>query len=177
MKPTTNLKMGPLTPAMVNLRHAVLTRRTGLLVALGACVADLASKFAVLAASTVTPFSLWVIPHQLGLQLQWNTGMSFSLLQNTPGGTLLLAGVGIVASLWFVYWLADHPDALHQSGVGLVLGGALGNLFDRLVHGAVVDFLIISPLGLFPYTFNIADACITVGVGLLLLHGFLTRKA
>jgi signal peptidase II len=152
-------------------------RRVGLGVALAGFAADVASKGMALSLDADGVLPWWLVPHQVGVQLQWNTGMSFSLLQNVVWGPVLLAAVAVVASVFFVRWLGESRDGLHQFGVGLVLAGALGNLLDRLVHGAVVDFLLVNPWGLFPYTFNVADACITVGVSLLLLHGFLTRKA
>lgn len=57
----------------------------------------------------------------------------------------------------------------------MLIGGAIGNLLDRAQHGAVVDFLVLNPWGLFPYTFNIADVAITFGVVLLLLDSWLRR--
>ncbi|MCA3243775.1 MAG: signal peptidase II, partial [Alphaproteobacteria bacterium] len=82
--------------------------------------------------------------------------------------------VAVAASAWFTHWLAAEGNpkpwpSLHQAGLAAIIGGALGNLVDRVQHGAVVDFLVVNPWGLFPYTFNLADAAITVGVALLLL--------
>lgn len=151
-------------------------RKVGLAVALAGFLLDVASKGSVLSLSDQGVLPWWLVPGQVGLNLQWNTGMSFSLLQNVVWGPVVLACVAVVASIFFVRWLGESRDRLHQGGVGLVLAGALGNLLDRLVHGAVVDFILLNPWGVFPYTFNVADACITVGVLLLLLHGILTRN-
>jgi signal peptidase II len=75
-----------------------------------------------------------------------------------------------------VHWLGEERGwNWHQLGLGLLIGGALGNLVDRVQHGAVVDFALVNPWGLFPYTFNVADGAITVGVALLLLDSFLRR--
>ena len=104
----------------------------------------------------------------LGLQLAFNSGTAFSLFSGagawlTPLALVVLAGVGWAA------WAAR--SRLRSVGFGLVLGGAAGNLADRLFrghHGAVVDFVTLSH---WP-TFNVADASITVGV-VLLMAGYL----
>jgi signal peptidase II len=99
-----------------------------------------------------------------GLALGYNSGAAFSLFTGlTP--LVVLVGVVLVAVLC---WLARRTQGtLVAVGLGLVLGGALGNLADRLFrghHGAVVDFITLTH---WP-TFNVGDACITVGVVLLL---------
>ncbi|MNJ18211.1 Lipoprotein signal peptidase [compost metagenome] len=62
------------------------------------------------------------------------------------------------------------------AAIGLVMGGALGNVIDRIRFGGVVDFLDFSGTGLFPWIFNVADSGITVGVGLLILDSFLSER-
>jgi lipoprotein signal peptidase len=116
----------------------------------------------------------WLMEGQLGLGFGWNRGMSFSLLDGFAYAPHLLGLVAVAASAWFTHWLAAEGNpkpwpSLHQAGLAAIIGGALGNLVDRVQHGAVVDFLVVNPWGLFPYTFNLADAAITVGVALLLL--------
>jgi signal peptidase II len=101
----------------------------------------------------------------LDLQLSFNTGSAFSLFQDHTD--LVVAVVCIlIAALAVLVW---RSTSLRRAAIlGLVLGGALGNLSDRLFrtdHGAVVDFV---DLHFWP-TFNVADACITVGCVLLLL--------
>lgn len=110
----------------------------------------------------------------LDLELSLNTGSSFSLLQ---GETVLLVAVAavLVSALVVMVWRA--PTLGRAAIFGLILGGALGNLADRLFrgdHGAVVDFVALH----FWPTFNVADSCIDVGCVLLLLsllHGWRTR--
>ena len=58
----------------------------------------------------------------------------------------------------------------------LILGGALGNLYDRLLSGAVVDFININPMGFFPYTFNLADSFITIGMVFILFSDFFVNR-
>jgi signal peptidase II len=104
----------------------------------------------------------------VGLRLSRNSGGAFSLFQ---GYTPLLAVLAIVLALILVRAVSRTDDRLVLVALALVLGGALGNLVDRLVRspgflrGEVVDFVNV---GSFP-TFNVADAAITVGGGLLLL--------
>lgn len=99
----------------------------------------------------------------LGLSLQENTGSAFSLFQGD--GTALAAVAAVLAV--GVGWLAWRSQSLLMAlATGLVLGGALGNLADRVRRGRVVDFVTLSH---WP-TFNVADACITVGVVLVVVH-------
>jgi signal peptidase II len=102
---------------------------------------------------------------RLDLALSLNTGSAFSLFQGyTP--FIVTVAVGLIAVLLVMVWRA--PTLARAAILGLILGGALGNLSDRLFraeHGAVVDFIDFH----FWPTFNVADACITVGCILLAL--------
>ncbi|WP_207783251.1 signal peptidase II [Methylosinus sporium] len=111
----------------------------------------------------------------LDLVLSWNFGVSYSLLssQTEPTRALLIAfQLSIVACL--AYWLWRAPRRLTAAALGLVVGGALGNVADRLTRGAVADFFFFHtalPVGpLANYVFNVADAAIFIGVLLLLLE-------
>lgn len=100
-----------------------------------------------------------------------NYGASFGMLH---GSRVLLSMLSITIALGLVYWLGQLRRIVAASGVAFVIGGALGNLYDRLAYGYVVDFLDFSGL-MFPWVFNIADAAINVGVALLLLDAYQTR--
>lgn len=109
--------------------------------------------------------------------MAFNRGVSFSLFaQDSRTGVLVLCAValGIVALL--SYWMLRAPSKILGVALGLMIGGALGNLLDRLRIGAVVDFLYFhwDPHG-FP-AFNVADTAITIGVGLILLDSFLEGR-
>lgn len=157
------------------MRNYLSARYDGLLVALTALLLDYASKAWALAAEQAGTLPLWLVPEQIGLRFAWNRGMSFSLLNDVAWGPLVLGGVAVAACVWFVQWLGESRRFLHQWGLGLLLGGAAGNVLDRVQHGAVVDFLLFNPNGLFPFTFNVADAAISVGVAMLLLDSWRQR--
>ena len=107
-----------------------------------------------------------------------NTGAAFSFLAGASGWQRwFFVGLGIAASIFIVWMLRRHPEqTLFCFAVSMILGGALGNVIDRLLHGYVVDFLdfhfeFLSPLfpgGHFP-SFNVADSAITVGAACLIL--------
>ena len=109
--------------------------------------------------------SLPLIPHALHLTYVRNRGAAFGLLQGRQSLFIILA-LGIIA--WLVRELAFRPSASRavRWGCALVLGGAAGNLLDRLRFGYVVDFI---DLRVWP-VFNVGDSAITIGVTLLILH-------
>ena len=156
----------------------LLARQHALMVAALVLVADDISKEWALYMLQHGKLPLWIVENQLGFGFGWNRGMSFSLLDSAAYGPLLLGTVAVLAIGWFTHWLASECKgwpSLHQAGLALIIGGAAGNLVDRIQHGAVIDFLVLNPWGLFPYTFNIADAAITFGVAALLLDMWRTR--
>jgi signal peptidase II len=102
----------------------------------------------------------------------WNRGVSFGILAAHEGATAwLLGGVALVVAAGLVGWLSRVERALLALSLGLVIGGALGNVIDRGRFGAVFDFLDFHLAGWHWPAFNLADSAITVGVGLLLLDG------
>lgn len=153
----------------------LMVRQSGLAVALVALLLDYASKAWALAAETAGTLPLWLVPGEVGFRFAWNRGMSFSLLNDVAWGPWVLGAVAVAACVWFVHWLGESTRWMHQWGLGMLIGGAVGNVVDRVQHGAVVDFLLFNPNGMFPFTFNIADAAITVGVVMLLLDSWRQR--
>ena len=108
----------------------------------------------------------------LDLQLSLNTGSAFSLLQGQDA-LLVVVAVVLVTGLSLLVWRA--PTTARAATLGLIIGGALGNLSDRLFrgdHGAVVDFVALH----FWPTFNVADASIVVGCALLVISLFLEAR-
>lgn len=159
-------------------------RRTGLTVAFAAIVIDFITKAVVLGNLRHLPRD--VIPGFFNLSFALNRGVSFSFLNNIqepirlgewiiPASVYLPLGlsfVGIAASIGLVWWMGHQRTTAAHWGLGLIAGGALGNVLDRLQHGAVVDFLHVYYNDWHFPAFNVADSCITVGVALLLLDGF-----
>ena len=105
-----------------------------------------------------------------------NTGVAFGFFPQLGGLFTVLSAVVIVGMLIFHNAIAE-TDLWVYAGLGLVTGGALGNLIDRLVRGYVVDFIDVNfwPLREWP-VFNIADSAIVVGVAILLLDAFLLNE-
>ena len=103
-----------------------------------------------------------------------NTGAAFSFLADAGGWQKwFFTAVSIIASIVIIYLLKKHTEnKLFCLGLALVLGGALGNLYDRVTLGYVVDFLSFHINGLYWPAFNVADSAICVGVGFLLLDSF-----
>ncbi|MEH6743648.1 signal peptidase II [Hyphomonas sp.] len=113
------------------------------------------------------------VPGPIDLTMVWNRGMSYGLLQSDGIGRWLLALVMLVIALGFLYWLVRYADHwLLKLSLGMVVGGAFGNLIDRVQFGAVVDFINAGDL-YFPWIFNVADAAISVGAVLLFVDQFL----
>src|SRR5262249_55612218 len=119
-----------------------------------------------------------VIDGFFNLRYSENTGVAFGLLQQLPGGRFLLTLVALAAFVLVLHYLRKTP-AEHvrmQVALGLVGGGAIGNLIDRIMFGRVTDF-IVWHAGVHEWpAFNIADAALVVGVGLMALDMFKNEK-
>lgn len=111
------------------------------------------------------------------LVLVFNKGAAFSFLAGAGGWqTPVLIGISVVASLVVGWMLWRNPSRrILDIGLTLILGGALGNLIDRVAYGQVVDFLVFHAYGWSYPAFNLADSAITVGAGALILESFLPR--
>ena len=120
--------------------------------------------------------SLTVIPHFFNLTLGFNTGAIFGSLQGLPEWvrTVIFTVAGIAALIYFGgLFIKDATPTWERAALGLILGGALGNGLDRLIHGHVVDFLDFVFGGWHYWTFNLADSAIVCGAilfGLSLLR-------
>lgn len=108
-----------------------------------------------------------------------NEGAAFSFLADAGGWQKwFFTIVSTVASIFILYLLNKHQqEKLFSLGLALVLGGAIGNLYDRVTLGYVVDFLSFHLNDLYWPAFNVADSAITVGVGILLLDSFKPKQA
>ncbi|MDD3762725.1 MAG: signal peptidase II [Nevskiales bacterium] len=116
--------------------------------------------------------SIPVLPH-LNIVHMKNTGAAFSMMSDAPPFVFVLLGVGV--SLGILWWLRRHPrqQTLLATALSLILGGALGNVIDRVSRGHVVDFVDFY-VGTWHFAaFNVADIAISVGTALLLLDTLL----
>ncbi len=118
----------------------------------------------------------------LALTMSWNRGIAYTMLRSDGDlGRYALAGLALVAACFLAAWLWRGRGFARTLGLGCLIGGALGNASDRLVHGAVADFLYFhTPISLGPlsnYVFNGADAGIFAGVMLLLYDSLATPDA
>ena len=111
------------------------------------------------------------------LVLTFNTGAAFSFLAGADGWQRwFFTAVAIAASV-FIVWLLDRGGhRLYLAGLALILGGAIGNLVDRLVLGHVVDFVLLHWRGWNYPAFNVADSAITIGAALLVLDAFRAKS-
>lgn len=111
------------------------------------------------------------------LRLTYNPGAAFSFLGGQGGWQRwLFAGLAIVVALWLLYSLLfDRLNGLTRLGYAGIMGGALGNLYDRLIHGKVIDFIQWHYQEHYWPIFNIADVAITTGVAFVIL-GMLLNK-
>ena len=106
----------------------------------------------------------------INFYMAWNKGINFGLLEgDSVFQAYSLTMISIVISLVFLFWLRNSSSFFIQLLVALVIGGALGNAIDRLLYGAVADFINITCCGFRnPYSFNLADIFIFIGlIGLL----------
>lgn len=116
-----------------------------------------------------------VLPPVLVFRMAWNQGMNFGLFaQDSDIARWLLIFVAVAISIWVWLWVRrEKTGARAEVAAGLLIGGAIGNVIDRLAYGAVADFLNMSCCRIEnPFAFNIADVAIFVGaIGLVVLSG------
>lgn len=103
--------------------------------------------------------------------MAWNKGVSYGLFQaETAIGRIGLILFALAVVIGLGLWLAKVESKVTAVAIGLVIGGALGNVLDRFLYGAVADFFSFHGFGFYWYVFNVADIWISMGVGLILLE-------
>ncbi len=113
-------------------------------------------------------------PFGLDLTMVWNRGVTFGLLSGDGAWNhVILAALAAAIAVFMLRWLARSEGRMVALALGAVIGGAFGNVLDRLRFGAVVDFVDAHAWGWHWYVFNVADAAIVCGVGVLLLDALL----
>ena len=116
--------------------------------------------------------SIDVISPFLNFRMAWNRGINFGLFSSGgPASRIILVTLSICICAGLLWWVRNNKDSVQRFFVALIIGGALGNALDRVIFGAVVDFLNMSCCGLRnPFSFNVADIAIFVGAFALLFY-------
>ncbi len=145
----------------------------GLGIAIAAVVftVDLATKLWVLDGLALEATGPIAVTPWLEFVLVWNRGVSYGLFQqDSETGRWILVAVTVVATIALAAWMARTTSRLSAVALGLVVGGAVGNGVDRVVYGAVVDFVHFHVADFSWYVFNVADAAIVAGAALIVLE-------
>ncbi len=146
-------------------------RSLGLIAAVASFAIDQATKLWLLDGFGLAERSPVRVAPVLDLILAWNPGISFSLFQaQSAAGRMLLNAMTLLAVLLLLLWLLRARTRITGVALGLLIGGALGNVSDRMAYGAVVDFVSFHVGHFYWYIFNGADCAITLGVILLLVE-------
>lgn len=118
---------------------------------------------------TILPF--------FNLVMVWNEGVSFGLFSNAGDLSLwILVALTIAITIWFTVWLFMTNILTQKIAITMVIGGALGNIIDRLRFGGVIDFLDFHAFGWHYPAFNLADSCIVLGVIILIFYALFFEK-
>ena len=144
-------------------------QRLGLIIGAAILGLDQLSKWWILTIFHLPERGMAIVLPFFNLAMVWNRGVSFGMFNS--GGALgrwLLAIVALVVVGFLLVWLRQAGNRLMAVAIGLIVGGALGNLIDRVRFGAVVDFIELHAAGYAFYVFNVADAAISIGVALLI---------
>ncbi|MGE0876251.1 MAG: signal peptidase II [Burkholderiales bacterium] len=143
--------------------------------ALAVVLADQASKWLVQA--SLAPGERVALAPFLDLVLVFNKGAAFSFLADAPGWQRpFFIGIAAVAAVMVSTMLVREPEKrLLCAGLALILGGALGNVWDRIAYGHVVDFVLLHAGGWHWPAFNVADSAISVGAGIVIVDSLVQR--
>jgi len=143
----------------------------GLLVALAVVIVDQVSKYIVLN-YVLTEYAAVILTPFFAIVRAWNTGVSFSMFNNWGiNGVYILSGIALVIVFVLLKWLRNEQNKMLQVALGFIIGGAIGNVIDRIRLGAVFDFLDFY-IGEHHWpAFNAADSFICVGAFIIIVHG------
>lgn len=143
----------------------------GLLIALGIIIFDQISKYYILN-YVLNQYGIIPYTDYFNLVKAWNTGVSFSMFNNHGNmGKYALCAVAIAIVLFLINWLKTESDKYMQIALGFIIGGAVGNVIDRIRLGAVFDFLDFYWGDYHWPAFNVADSFICIGAAMIIVHG------
>ena len=150
--------------------------RLGLIMGLIVLAADQGSKYWILYVLDLPDLRQVVLLPVLNLTMVWNQGVTFGFLQGLGQWThLILASVALIVVGLLGFWLRQAANAFTACAIGVIAGGAVGNVIDRIRYGAVVDFIHTHVGDWNWYVFNVADAAIVCGVIGLIVENWINR--
>jgi signal peptidase II len=149
---------------------------TAYMIAVGILMADQGSKRYVIEAMQLPAVGSVPLFGPVNFTMVWNRGVSFGLFQAEADiMRWVLAAFSAIVAVLLIWWARKQTRLLPLTAIGLIIGGAIGNLIDRIKYGAVADFVDLSQV-FFPWVFNLADSAITIGVILLLVDSVRAEK-
>ena len=149
----------------------------GLLIALAVVAVDQLTKYVVLN-YILSEYAAIVLAPFFAVVRAWNTGVSFSMFNNWGiNGVYILSGVALIIVAVLLVWLKNEHNKVIQLALGFIVGGALGNVIDRIRLGAVFDFLDFY-VGEYHWpAFNMADSFICIGAFIIVIHGVISGNS
>lgn len=148
----------------------------GLLAALAVIVVDQASKY-IIVNYVLEEYAAIVLAPFFAIVRAWNTGVSFSMFNNWGvNGVYILSVVALVIVVLLLKWLSTECDRWVQLALGFIIGGAVGNVIDRIRLGAVFDFLDFYIGDHHWPAFNVADSFICIGAGIIIVRSLLNSR-
>lgn len=149
----------------------------GIYTALAVLIVDQVTKYWVLN-DVLAERGVVVYSSFFSLVRAWNTGVSFSMFNNWgTAGVITLSLVSLTIVVFLLLWLKSEKERIIQVALGFIIGGACGNVIDRVRLGAVFDFLDFSVGDYHWPAFNAADSFICIGAGLIIFHSLFIRQA
>lgn len=106
----------------------------------------------------------------------WNRGVSFGMFNNIENAHLLLSVLQFCVALIVAIWMYNNKNKFFVLPLGLIVGGALGNVIDRIKNGAVADFLDFHIANYHWPAFNVADSCVFIGVAIIIFYDLFLKK-
>lgn len=148
----------------------------GLLVAFVAIMVDQITKYIIIN-HVLAEYAAIIVAPFFAVVRAWNTGVSFSMFNNFGiNGVYILSGVALIIVALLLKWLKNEHNKVIQVALGMIIGGALGNVIDRIRLGAVFDFLDFY-VGEYHWpAFNAADSFICIGATIIVVHGLFFNK-
>lgn len=136
------------------------------------CLLDLLTKELIFAILDKQEFAYIKVTSFFNLVKVYNRGVSFGLFNDLIYGKIILIIIASIITLFLIYWLSKTEQPKIAFALSLVIGGALGNIIDRSIYGAVADFLDFHLFGIHWPAFNLADSSITIGAIILIFDEF-----